>query len=94
MAKSDFHKLEQRIKELEVKIRELTLLGRSADEVSTDGCTHGCTGGACPPTGDCTYGCTDGCTQGCTSGCGMPRSKTSYAQPPSTVTSPEKVSGS
>lgn len=74
-------KLEARILDLEIKIKEL-VPGALRTEGRTNGCTHGCTG-ACPdPTGDCTYGCTHGCTQGCTAGCGEVRAASDLAAQP------------
>ena len=65
----DLEELESRIRELEVRVRELVPApGRATRR--TDGCTYGCTGDCPDPTGDCTYGCTFGCTLGCTDVCG------------------------
>jgi hypothetical protein len=66
---ADITKLEARIAELEVRIRELIPRRGADEEGTTHGCTHGCTGDCPDPTGDCTYGCTDGCTNGCTGSC-------------------------
>lgn len=65
----DIKSLEERIAELEIRIKAINLIRERFETASTHGCTGGCTGDCPDPTGNCTYGCTHGCTNGCTDGC-------------------------